>query len=153
MNTYTYNYPRPALTVDILITRKTNTELEILLIQRLNHPFKDKWALPGGFVDMNETLEQAAARELAEETGLTKIELKQFKAFSTPGRDPRGHTVSMVFKGVTNNDAKIIAGDDAKDANWFNINKLPSLAFDHDEIIGDALQRTERPYSVKSLYE
>ena len=97
---FTYKYPRPALTVDSLIFFKDNSDIKILLIQRGNPPFENSWAFPGGFVDMNETLEQAAARELAEETGLTKIELKQFKAFSTLGRDPRGHTVSMVFKGV-----------------------------------------------------
>lgn len=144
MTKYTYNYPRPSLTVDIIVTKNVSSGLEVLLIQRLNPPFKDQWALPGGFVDMDETLEQAAARELAEETGLTDVNLKQFKAFSAPGRDPRGHTISMVFTGLLTDDSKVIAGDDAKNVNWFNIDKLPSLAFDHSQIIGEALIRPGR---------
>ena len=138
MTKYTYDYPRPSLTVDMIVTRNVSSGIELLLIQRLNPPFKDQWALPGGFVDMDETLEQAAARELAEETGLTDVELKQFKAYSEPGRDPRGHTISVVFIGQVVHNAKAIAGDDAKKVNWFNINKLPLLAFDHDEIVGEA---------------
>ena len=138
MTKYTYDYPRPSLTVDMIVTRNVSSGIELLLIQRLNPPFKDQWALPGGFVDMDETLEQAAARELAEETGLTDVELKQFKAYSEPGRDPRGHTISVVFIGQVVHNAKAIAGDDAKKVNWFNINKLPHLAFDHDEIVGEA---------------
>ncbi len=144
MKSYTYKYPRPALTVDIIIARNINSGLEILLIQRLNPPFKDQWALPGGFVDMNETLEQAAARELAEETGLASINLKQFKAYSEPGRDPRGHTISVVFTGLLINNSKVKAGDDAKNANWFNINKLPALAFDHSQIISEASKSSGR---------
>ncbi len=138
MTKYTYDYPRPSVTVDMIVTRNVNAGLEILLIQRLNPPFRDRWALPGGFVDMDETLEHAAVRELSEETGLTDVELKQFKAYSEPGRDPRGHTISVVFRGQVNNNAKAVAGDDAKKVNWFNINKLPLLAFDHDEIVGEA---------------
>ena len=144
MKSYTYKYPRPALTVDIIITRNIDSGLEILLIQRLNPPFKDQWALPGGFVDMNETLEQAAARELAEETGLTDMDLKQFKAYSDPNRDPRGHTISVIFTGSLTFDSKIIARDDAKNANWFSIYKLPSLAFDHSQIISEASKRPGR---------
>ncbi len=143
MTHYTYKYPRPALTVDIMVTRNVTSGLEILLIQRLNPPFKDQWALPGGFVDMDETLEQAAARELAEETGLVDVALNQFKAFSTPGRDPRGHTISVIFTGLVTQDAIAKAGDDAKNVSWFNIKKLPSLAFDHAEIINEALIRPE----------
>lgn len=143
MTHYTYKYPRPALTVDMMVTRSVSSGTEILLIQRLNPPLKDQWALPGGFVDMDETLEQAAARELEEETGLADVVLKQFKAFSTPGRDPRGHTISVVFTGLVTQDAIAKAGDDAKNVCWFNIKKLPSLAFDHAEIIKEALLRPE----------
>ncbi len=139
MTSYTYKYPRPALTVDMIVTRKVNSGQEVLLIQRLNPPFKDRWALPGGFVDMDETLEQAASRELDEETGLVDVALNQFKAFSTPGRDPRGHTISLIFTGLVSKDANARAGDDAKNVCWFNIKKLPSLAFDHNEIIHEAL--------------
>ena len=137
MTKFTYDYPRPSVTVDMIVTRNVNTGLEVLLIQRLNPPFKDKWALPGGFVDLNETLEHAAARELAEETGLTNVKLKQYKAYSEPGRDPRGHTISVVFTGQVVHNAKATAGDDAKKVNWFNINKLPPLAFDHSDIVSE----------------
>lgn len=138
MTPHTYKYPRPALTVDMIVTRKVSSGQEILLIQRLNPPFKDQWALPGGFVDMDETLEQAAARELAEETGLEDVDLVQFKAFSTLGRDPRGHTISVIFTGAVSKDSNVSAGDDAKNASWFNTNELPSLAFDHADIIQEA---------------
>lgn len=129
---FTYKYPRPAVTVDIILMRNS---IEILLIQRLNGPFKNGWALPGGFVDMDETLEDAALRELEEETGLYDIELKQFKAYSKVDRDPRGRTISIVFSGIANHEDKAIAGDDAKNVQWFNINDLPELAFDHEMII------------------
>ena len=139
MKKYTYKYPRPALTVDMLITRNTETKQEILLIQRLNPPFKNFWAMPGGFVDMDETLEQAAARELAEETGLQNVELEQFKAYSTVNRDPRGRTVSVVFTGQVKTNVIATAGDDAKNAAWFDVFELPLLAFDHEKIINEAL--------------
>lgn len=139
MKSYTYKYPRPALTVDMLVTRVVDSKLEVLLIQRLNPPFKDCWALPGGFVDMDETLEQAAARELVEEAGLKSIELKQVKAYSAIDRDPRGRTVSVLFTGQATPESIIKAGDDAKNAAWFCTNQLPPLAFDHDEIIREVL--------------
>ena len=150
MKKYTYDYPRPSVTVDMIVTKNVSSGLEVLLIQRLNPPFKDQWALPGGFVDIDETLEHAAVRELDEETGLKDVDLKQFKAYSEPGRDPRGHTISIVFTGQVNNNAKAIAGDDAKNVDWFDVNKLPPLAFDHDVIIGEVLKR---PYRVKSFYK
>lgn len=137
---YTYSYPRPALTVDMIVTRKAGDNLEVLLIQRLNAPYKDSWAFPGGFVDMDETLEQAANRELAEETGLINVDLKQTKAYSAVNRDPRGRTVSVVFTGKVTAEVYIKAGDDAKNADWFNIDQLPNLAFDHNEIIQEMLK-------------
>jgi len=138
---YTYQYPRPSLTVDATIFRKNNIDLEILLIQRNNPPFQGGWALPGGFVDMDETLEQAVARELEEETALTNIQLEQLHAFSTPGRDPRGHTISVVFWGILNHDQDAKAGDDASNVAWFGIHKLPDLAFDHKEVLEMAIQK------------
>lgn len=113
--------------------------MEVLLIKRANEPFKEMWALPGGFVDMGETVEQAVVRELEEETSLSGIELKQFHTFSAVDRDPRHRTVSVVFMGLADNSAEPIAADDAKDAKWFNIDDLPELGFDHAEILEKVL--------------
>lgn len=134
--TYTYNYPRPAVTVDIIIMRCHENTDEVLLIERLNPPFQNSWALPGGFVDKDENLSEAASRELKEETGLHNIELVQFYTFGDKGRDPRGHTVSVVYYGVlASHQMQAVAGDDAKKLRWFNINDLPPLAFDHNDIM------------------
>ena len=133
---YTYDYPRLALTVDAIVFMRLKDETNVLLIQRDRPPFQNKWALPGGFVDMDETVEESIARELKEETNLEKVDLFQFQSFSKIDRDPRGRTVSVVFYGFTdlsNSDLK--AGDDARNAKWFKINNLPDLAFDHNEII------------------
>lgn len=136
---YTYQYPRPAVTVDImLITDEPHQR--ILLIERKNPPFQGSWAFPGGFVDPDETLEQAACRELKEETGLEVHDLEQFKTFSDPNRDPRGRTISTVFfsKIDVSMVDKTVAGDDASNAEWFLLEKLPKLAFDHKIIIQQA---------------
>lgn len=130
MSTYT---SKIFVTVDILVIN--NQTEEILLIKRLNEPFKDCWALPGGFVDENEDLEAAAHRELKEETNLEVDELYQIGAFGTPGRDPRGHMISIAYLGYINETENAKAMDDAKELKWFNINNLPKLAFDHKEII------------------
>jgi|WetSurMetagenome_2_1015567.scaffolds.fasta_scaffold422002_1 8-oxo-dGTP diphosphatase len=143
---YTYEYPRPAVTVDAAVFRKAVTGIEILLIKRGKEPYKDMWALPGGFVNMDETLEEAIARELEEETGLIGIDLKQMYTFSTIHRDPRHRTISTVYFGMTgegNTCAK--AGDDAADTNWFNINELPLLAFDHNVAVKMAIERINKP--------
>ncbi len=140
---YSYAYPRPSLTVDAAVFKKMGQVLEILLIQRKNDPYKGKWALPGGFMDMDETLEQAAHRELAEETGLKGISLEQLHAFSALDRDPRGRTVSVVFWSLLEHDRKIMPGDDARDVSWFSVTRLPELAFDHLEIIQMALKKLE----------
>ncbi|PKP35622.1 MAG: NUDIX hydrolase [Bacteroidetes bacterium HGW-Bacteroidetes-17] len=137
---YTYDYPRPAVTVDCLIFRK-KPELQILLIQRKYDPFKDIWALPGGFVEMDEDLIEAAYRELAEETGLKNIELFQLQTFGKPGRDPRGRTISIIFWGTHHEQEEVEAGDDAKNAAWFKISQLPELAFDHGHILNVAFQK------------
>lgn len=127
------------LTVDILIFKETISFNSILLIKRKNEPFKDCWALPGGFVDENEDLEDAAKRELEEETQIKIEQLEQLKAFGKPFRDPRSHVVSIAFTGIVSTDIQAIASDDAKEAKWFSVNDLPKLAFDHDEIINFAL--------------
>ncbi|MCB2195165.1 MAG: NUDIX hydrolase [Bacteroidetes bacterium] len=137
---YTYAYPRPSVTVDIIIISENKDY--ILLIERGNEPFKNQWALPGGFVDMDEDIEISAYRELKEETSISDIELDQFRAYGKPGRDPRGRTISIVYFGILKNDQQdIAAGDDAKNLQWFNINKLPELAFDHSQIISDFKQK------------
>jgi 8-oxo-dGTP diphosphatase len=132
---FCYDYPRPAVTVDIALLRAGAGGDEILLIRRDKAPFAGAWALPGGFVDADEDLPDAARRELAEETGLTGIALEQLRSFGTPGRDPRGHNVSIVYRGRTAPGAEVQAGSDAADAQWFPLEALPALAFDHAEII------------------
>ncbi len=138
---YTYKYPRPAVTVDIPVFRKTKDDLQLLLIQRDREPFQGFWAIPGGFIDMNETLEEAATRELLEETGLQNITMEQLKAYSAPDRDSRQRTVSVAFIGFLTDNQQIKAGDDARKARWFSVNRLPSLAFDHGQIIADAVAK------------
>ena len=120
-----------------------NERKKILLIERKHDPFKGMWALPGGFVDENEDLNDAACRELKEETGIENIKIMQFGAFGKPGRDPRGHTVAIGFMAILPSTINVTAGDDAAQAMWFSVNKLPDLAFDHDEIIKKALEMRE----------
>ena len=136
---YTYDYPRPAVTVDLIICAGVGDERKILLIKRGGEPFKSRWAFPGGFVDENEDLMDAAPRELEEETGVSALELRQLGAFGKPGRDPRGHTISIVFGTVIDEVLTALAGDDADEAQWFSLKNLPPLAFDHDEIISTVL--------------
>ena len=139
---YTYDYPRLALTVDAVVFRKHEKEFEVLLIQRKHYPFEGMWALPGGFVDMDETVEQAVVRELYEETNLKFDQLEQLHTFSALGRDPRGRTVSVTFFGlIDQKHTDVRGGDDASDAKWFKMSSVPPLAFDHIEAINMALQR------------
>jgi 8-oxo-dGTP diphosphatase len=136
-----YEHPRPAVSVDIALFYRGAERAEILLIKRKSAPFKGEWALPGGFVDKDESLEAAAARELDEETGIKRVRLQQVGAFGDPGRDPRGHTVSVVFAAVLNNRKKVSAADDAADALWHPVNRPPRLAFDHKKILRVALEK------------
>lgn len=138
---YTYKYPRPSLTVDIAVLKEIENQHEILLIRRRFSPFAGMWALPGGFVDMDETVETAAARELFEETNLSGIKLKQFHVFSEVDRDPRGRTVSVVFTGFVDEAVKMKAKDDAEEVRWFALDALPELAFDHAKIIQKIVER------------
>ena len=143
---YQYEYPRPAVAVDIVIIRQNESQTrEVLLIKRLHEPFADQWAVPGGFLDENETLEQAAARELMEETGLECQSLCQLRAFSTLGRDPRTRVISVAFLANILPGQVPVAADDAKDARWFPLGKIPSLAFDHKEMITLALNKLRAP--------
>jgi len=133
--------PKIFVTVDVTLFRKLEGEKQILLIQRLNEPFKNYWALPGGFVDEHEDLETAAKRELFEETDIQLFQVKQIKAYGNPDRDPRSHTISVAFYGEIDSLAVAIAKDDAISVKWFSIDELPALAFDHSEIIRDAVER------------
>lgn len=132
---YTYKYPRPALTVDAVVLRQFGGEWQILLIERGIEPYMGKWALPGGFVNMDELLENACMRELEEETGLKVEKMTQLKTFDAINRDPRHRTISVVHYTFLTSDQEIKAGDDAKKVAWFSIKQLPELAFDHAEII------------------
>lgn len=129
------------VTVDIVVFREKNTQKEILLIQRKNEPFKNQWALPGGFVDNNEDLETAAKRELLEETCVVASNLQQVKAYGNPYRDPRGYMVSVAYFTTVDSDTNAVAADDAKALQWFTVENLPDLAFDHQTIIEDTLAK------------
>ncbi|MET0945034.1 MAG: NUDIX hydrolase [Flavobacterium sp.] len=129
------------VTVDAIVLKITILGFFLLLIKRKNEPFKDLWALPGGFVDENEDLEKAAIRELEEETQIKVAVLEQIGAFGKPYRDPRGHTVSVAYFGFVPENTIAVAADDAKEAQWFSIHQLPELAFDHSEIIKTALKK------------
>ena len=129
------------VTVDAVVFRQQKITPEILLIKRKNEPFKDNWALPGGFVDEGEDLEDAAIRELEEETSVKISAAEQLRAFGKPGRDPRHHTVSIAFMAFVPENTEAVAADDAKEIGWFAIDDLPTLAFDHAEIIAFALKK------------
>ncbi len=132
---YTYQYPRAAVTTDALVFVKENNRQFILLIERMNEPFKNKWALPGGFIEMDETLENACKRELEEETGLKVDKMTQFKTYDAVDRDPRHRTISTIFFAELDKKQKVKGGDDAARAEWFPVSGLPELAFDHEQII------------------
>ncbi len=131
------------VTVDAVVFKRYQGKIAILLINRKNDPYKGFWAFPGGFVEMDEELDDAAARELAEETNLKGIDLEQMHTFGKVGRDPRGRQITIAFIGVTDeNNANIKAGDDAAQARWFDIDDLPkNMAFDHDEVVKYAINK------------
>jgi 8-oxo-dGTP diphosphatase len=135
---FTYDFPRPSVTVDIVVVTK-ETRPRVLLICRKKPPHQGTWALPGGFIEMEETLEASARRELAEETGVRTGKLVQLATFGDPGRDPRGRTISVVYLARVNaSQVKPRAGDDAAEVGWFSLNRLPPLAFDHRDILARA---------------
>lgn len=129
------------VTVDTLVFRKTKNGYEILLIKRKNEPFRDHWAIPGGFVDENEDLETAAKRELLEETQIKIDNIEQLKAFGKPFRDPRFHTVTIAYCGFVPENTIAKAADDAKEVGWFPLSQLPDFAFDHLEIVEYAVRK------------
>jgi 8-oxo-dGTP diphosphatase len=137
---YQYDFPHPAVTSDIVIFTYLDQAIQVLLIERGNEPFKNCWAFPGGFVDENEIVLDAAERELMEETGLRVNNLELFYVASGQDRDPRGWTVSAIFLGFVNwKDVILKPGDDASKAKFFSINNIPPLAFDHSFLLGEAL--------------
>jgi len=139
---YVYQWPRPMVTVDMVVFAVTAGGSKVLLIERRDEPYRGKWALPGGFVEMDEELQTAAARELAEETGLGEVVLEQLHTFGTVGRDPRGRVITVVYWGIVEaGKMEVTAGDDAAQAKWFDMDKLPQLAFDHDEMIKMAAEK------------
>lgn len=151
---YIYDWPRPMVTADAIVFGFFDGSFKLALIRRGRDPFKGQWAIPGGFVELDEELEHAAARELAEETGLTNVSLKQMHTFGKCGRDPRGRQITITFMGImTQNFDSIKAGDDAVEAKWFDIGKLPiNLAFDHDEVCKIAIARLKEYAEYKKRY-
>jgi 8-oxo-dGTP diphosphatase len=139
---YIYEYPRAALTVDCVVFGLDDEELKVMLIQRALAPFAGKWALPGGFVRLDETLEEAARRELEEETGLRNIFLEQLYTFGGVDRDPRERVVSVAYYALVNlRDHAVHAASDASAAAWFGVHDVPTLAFDHADVLQTALDR------------
>ena len=149
---YTYEYPHPAVTTDCVIFGFDGKELNVLLIERGVEPFKGSWALPGGFLKMDETAEQGAKRELMEETNVTDVYLEQFHTFTDIDRDPRERVITIAYYAlVRKSDYRVIAGDDAARAEWFPIQELPPIAFDHREIIKMAQGRLQEKLATKPI--
>lgn len=165
-NQHVYDHPRPMVTVDAVVFGVDNDMLRVLLIQRKRDPYLGRWALPGGFVEMNETLDAAVVRELAEETGVTDLRLQQFHTFGEPNRDPRGRTITVAHVALIDLKRHAIQpADDAEAVEWFSIDDLPELAFDHRDIIerardvmknhmlysGVGAQALEQPFTLSDL--
>jgi 8-oxo-dGTP diphosphatase len=143
---YIYDWPRPMAAADAAVFGFFAGKAKLLLVNRKYEPFKGKWALPGGFVNIDEELDDAVARELAEETGLVGVPLEQIHTAGKVGRDPRGRVITVVFMGIaTKGQNKLKAGDDAAKVRWFNIEKLPKdLAFDHNEVVRFAIEKLKK---------
>ena len=136
---YTYKYPHPAVTADCIVFACQNEKTQVLLIKRGSEPCKDMWALPGGFMNIDESAEEAAIRELKEETGIDVKEITQVGAYSKVDRDPRERVITIAFYTVIDNPVKAVGQDDAKQTEWFTLDNLPTLAFDHSEILSAAI--------------
>lgn len=137
---YCYKYPHPAVTSDCVIFGFDGVAIKVLLIQRGIEPYKDKWAFPGGFMQIDETVEECAKRELEEETGLKTTSVEQFYTFSDVNRDPRERVITVAHYALVRLE-EVKGGDDARSAQWFAMNEIPSLAFDHDRILRMAVNR------------
>lgn len=135
-------FEKPSVTADIVIFTVKENDLKVLLVKRGIEPFKNKWAIPGGFVGINESLDQAAKRELEEETGIKDIYLEQLYTFGDPKRDPRGRVITVAYIAlVSSENIKLKATADVSDAQWFSVSKIPNLAFDHKQLLDYALKR------------
>ena len=149
---YSYQYPHPAVTVDTVIFSLRDAQLQVLLVRRGNEPFKGMWAIPGGFVDVDEDLDSAARRELEEETGVSGVFLEQLYSFGEPGRDPRERVISVAYYALVPSDRlQLRAASDALEADWFSLHRLPELAFDHGDILAMAHQRLADKLGYSSL--
>lgn len=151
---YCYEHPHPALTTDVVIFTIRDAQLEVLLIRRAAEPYRGSWALPGGFVDIDEDLEVSAMRELREETGVTGVYLEQLYTFGAPRRDPRERVISVAYYALVPSDRlQLRAASDAQALAWFPLDALPPLAFDHDEMIAMAHKRlaSKLDYSTIAL--
>ena len=149
---YTYDYPHPAVTVDVAVFAIRDGRLATVLVRRSAWPHAGKWALPGGFVGIDESLKRAAWRELREETGLKAVHLEQLGAFGRPDRDPRERVITVVYISLAVGDAlKPEAGSDARDARLFFVDELPKLAFDHAKILGYAWERLRERLDTASV--
>ena len=146
---FTYKYPHPAVTTDCVVFGFDGVRLNVLLIERGNEPFKGSWAFPGGFLNIDEDAPDGARRELLEETGLTVTNVEQLGAFATPDRDPRERVISIAYFTLVRT-GEVAGGDDAAQARWFPINKLPELAFDHQQIFEQALERMSHFLKLKT---
>lgn len=147
-----HDFEKPSLTADIVIFTIKEGELKVLLVKRDINPFKGSWALPGGFVRINESLENAAKRELEEETGIKNIYLEQLFSFGDPGRDPRGRVVTVAYMALVNSEEmELRASTDASDAQWFSIKKFPSLVFDHKKILNYSLKRLKWKFEYTTV--
>lgn len=145
-------FPKPAVTVDVVIFTIKNNELKVLLVKRGIEPFKGMWAIPGGFIKMDESLEDAARRELKEETGVANIYLEQLYTFGDVDRDPRDRVVTVSYIALINSDnVKLSASTDVSDAQWFSVLKLPKLGFDHRKIIEYALRRLKWKFGYTTV--
>ena len=142
---YTYKFPHPSITADVVIFAMHENDLKVLLVQRKNPPYKNHWAIPGGFVEIDEDLELGARRELEEETGVKNVFLEQLYTFGAPKRDPRERVITVAYYSLVN---PVRAGSDALNACWFSVRQLPKLAFDHKKILAMAVERLKG----KALY-
>lgn len=139
---YTYKHPHPAVTTDIVIFTIRQDELKVLLVKRANTPYQGEWALPGGFVNLDENLEEGARRELAEETGVSGVFLEQLYTFGTPDRDPRERVITVAYYAlIPTDEVEIRAATDAEGVSWYGMEELPTLAFDHAGILHAAHER------------